>query len=278
MLRCSKYKGFPLRLSNGCLAGEPPQAAPGPQRPIPSELRTGAMRRQRGLAARAGFTIGRQRESRRAQPEGSSVRPPTAAIDKHRLAGLQDGVYSIAITLLVLDLKLPPLDGPLSDALLWSALLGLWPKLLTWLLSFWVLVLFWIGDVRTLAALAVVDGFLLRLALWRLALVSLLPFSTALIGEHGNHVPAAALYAAHLTLLAATQTVRHRVVRAHPQLLASADAAADRGAQAYLTLACAAAAFGLAFVTPGYNMLALLPLLAVPLLRRFGSRRAGRDG
>jgi hypothetical protein len=46
----------------------------------------------------------------------------------------------------------------------------------------------------------------------------------------------------------------------------------DAGLQAFATLACAAAAFGLAFVVPGYNMLALLPLL----LLRFFAKGAGR--
>ncbi|HRY87589.1 MAG TPA: TMEM175 family protein [Rubrivivax sp.] len=196
--------------------------------------------------------------------------PPTAAIDKHRLAALQDGVYAIAMTLLVLDLKLPPLGEHAADALLWSALLGLWPKLLTWLLSFWVLAIFWLGDARALAAVTVVDAFVLRLGLVRLALVSLLPFSTALMGEHGDQVSAAALYSGHLLLLAATQTWRHLYLRRRPGLAASPP---DRGAPAFATLACATAAFGLAFVVPAYNMFALMPALLVNLLRRFKPQR-----
>ena len=93
------------------------------------------------------------------------MNPHHPAIDKHRLAGLQDGVYSIAMTLLVLELKLPPIAEPLTNALLWSALLSIWPKLLTWLLSFWVLAVFWIGDARALATFTSVNGFLLRLGL-----------------------------------------------------------------------------------------------------------------
>lgn len=192
------------------------------------------------------------------------------AIDKHRLAGLQDGVYSIAMTLLVLELKLPPITEPLTNSLLWSALLSIWPKLLTWLLSFWVLAVFWIGDARALATFTVVNGFLLRLGLWRLALVSLLPFSTAFIGEHGDHVPASALYAAHLFVLAAAQTTRHLYLRSHPSAVSWPDQAVakDAGFQAFATLACAAAAFGLAFVAPGYNMFALVPLLFLRLFRK----------
>ncbi len=193
------------------------------------------------------------------------------AIDRHRLAGLQDGVYSIAMTLLVLELRLPSLGEPLTDALLWSALASTWPRLLTWLLSFWVLAIFWIGDVRTLATLAALDRWLLRLGLWRLALVSLLPFSSALIGEHGNLAPAAAVYAAHLFLLALAEAVRHLYLRGHPAIVTWPDPAAkaDAAVRAVSTLVCTATAFGLAFVAPGYNMLALLPILVLGLFRRF---------
>ncbi len=192
------------------------------------------------------------------------------AIEKGRLAGLQDGAYSIAMTLLVLDLKLPALGVQFGDAALWSALIALWPKLLTWLLSFWVLALFWAADARTLAAVEVIDGFLLRLGLLRLALVSLVPFSTTLIGEHGDRVPAAAVYAAHLLALAATQAVRHGYLHRRPAVACWPDpsVAADAALQARVTLVCAAVAFGFAFVAPGYNMFALLPVLLLRLFRR----------
>lgn len=194
-----------------------------------------------------------------------------AVIDKHRLAGLQDGVYSIAMTLLVLELKLPAAPEHLSDAILWSLLVSIWPKLLTWLLSFWVLVIFWIGDVRALSAFNAVDSFLLRLSLLRMALVSLLPFSTALMGEYGIHFAGAAVYSGHLVLLSGTQVARHAYVCRHTVFVtwASPQAAVELGHQSWATLVCAIAAFALAFVAPAYNMFALLPLVFLRVLRRF---------
>ena len=195
----------------------------------------------------------------------------STVIDKHRLAGLQDGVYSIAMTLLVLELKLPPLPEPLTDALLWSGLLSIWPKLLTWLLSFWVLAMFWISDVRALAMVTSVNGFLLRMSLWRLALVSLLPFSTAFIGEHGNHIAGGAIYAAHLFLVAGVQVFRHTYLNRHAEVITNPDPEVmqDSGLQAWTMLCCAGAAFALAFLAPGYNMFALLPMLFLRFFRRF---------
>ena len=200
------------------------------------------------------------------------------AIEKHRLAALQDGVYSIAMTLLVLELKLPPLPEHLSDPMLWSALLDIWPKLLTWLLSFWVLAVFWIGDARALTVFEAVDTFLLRLSLWRLALVSLIPFSTAFIGEHGNRAAGAAVYSAHLFLLATAQVLRNTYAHLRPEQVAwpSEDTRLDAIVQSWVTLVCAAVAFGLSFLAPGFNMLALLPLLFTRHARRFWSKRTAR--
>ena len=202
----------------------------------------------------------------------------TAAIDKHRLAALQDGVYSIAMTLLVLELKLPALPDSFDDSMLWSALLAIWPKLLTWLLSFWVLAVFWIGDARASTVFRTVDAFLLRLALWRLALVSLIPFSTAFIGEHGNHVAGAAIYSAHIFLLACAQVTRNVYARRHPVevIWPSQDARQDAFVQSWATLMCAAIAFATSFLAPGFNMLALLPLLFTRSARKAWARRSSK--
>lgn len=197
----------------------------------------------------------------------------TTAIDKHRLAGLQDGVYSFAMTLLVLELKLPPLPEQLTNALLWSALLAIWPKLLTWLLSFWVLTVFWTSDSRALQVFTVFDSFLLRLSLCRLALVGLIPFSTALLGQHGNLSVGASVYSAHLFLLAGIQVVRNAYSSRHPEVVAwpTTGAESEATAKGWATLICAGMAFALAFSVPGYNMFALLPLLLFRFTRIFRS-------
>lgn len=196
-----------------------------------------------------------------------------ATLDGHRLGGLQDAVYGIAMTLLVLELKLPGLGEHPTNAALWQALAQLTPRLLIWLLSFWVLGQLWVGNARALAFTPAVDRITLRIGLMQLALVSLLPFSTALIGEHGNLVAPAVLYALHIAALAALawwrvwHLVRDPAATTGPRLDAFA-AAARRSAIS--TLACALTAAALGVVVPGYNMLALVPL--VLLARAFRPR------
>ncbi|HOL37797.1 MAG TPA: TMEM175 family protein, partial [Rubrivivax sp.] len=107
-------------------------------------------------------------------------------LPRSRLDALADGVYAIAVTLLVLELRLPPLGAGVSQAALIQALQGIVPKVLVWLLSFWVAALLWASSVR-ISRLAGDDGKpTVVLELGQLALVSLLPFSSALMGEHGD--------------------------------------------------------------------------------------------
>src|SRR6476661_975825 len=63
-----------------------------------------------------------------------------------RLAALSDGIFAVAMTLLVLDLHVPE-SGPIhTEADLWQALVFLSPSLLTYFMSFLTLGIFWVGQ------------------------------------------------------------------------------------------------------------------------------------
>ncbi len=195
-------------------------------------------------------------------------------IARHRIDALSDGVYAIAITLLVLELKLPALAEGSSEAALRAALLALTPKILMWLLSFWVMAIFWLAQQRQNRYALGLDRLSLNIELAQLALVSLLPFSTALIGEHGDLPSAAAVYAANLLGLALLGFARVVHLARTPALQAEHLTPELQKALLWRSAAVAAlcvAAFGLAFVVPGWNMLALLPLI---LVRSHGPARA----
>lgn len=184
-------------------------------------------------------------------------------ISKARLEALSDGIYAVVLTLLVLELKLPPLLEASGSALN-AALLALLPKGLVWMLSFWVAALFWLAQGRVLRQSGEPDRLALLIELGHLALITLLPFSTAVVGEHGDQIGAALLYSVHLALLAALSLLRVARLRRHPPPHAEAfDAAAVRAQErrSRVVLACTLAAVALAFVVPGWNMLALLGVL-----------------
>ena len=66
-----------------------------------------------------------------------------AARGLDRLAALSDGLFAIAMTLIVLEIRVPDLARPASDGQLAEALVGLAPRFVTYLMSFLTLGIFW---------------------------------------------------------------------------------------------------------------------------------------
>lgn len=185
-------------------------------------------------------------------------------IGKQRMEALSDGLYAIALTLLVLELKLPPLGHALTNADLLHALRDLLPKVLTWFLSFWVMAVLWLSQVRVYGLVHSLSRAMVRLELVQLACVSLLPFSTALIGEHGNLPAAAVVYAANMLAVTLSGALRTReLLRQQRVHVEAVDAALLRTLKfrAAALPACAATAVVLGFFFPGWNMLAMVPML-----------------
>ena len=107
----------------------------------------------------------------------------TAGRRLERIAALSDGVFAIAMTLIVLEIHVPD-PGPIrSEQDLWSALLGLGPRLVTYFLSFLTLGIFWNGQQTQLNLFATADRDLSWLQLAFLATIALMPFSTSLLAE-----------------------------------------------------------------------------------------------
>jgi uncharacterized membrane protein len=96
------------------------------------------------------------------------------------LETFSDGVFAIAITLLILELDVP--TDTHGD--LWHALLQQWPSYLAYLISFAVIGIIWVNHHGILALVARVDRPLLYLNLLLLLAVAGIPFPTALIAEH----------------------------------------------------------------------------------------------
>lgn len=192
-------------------------------------------------------------------------------ISKQRFEALSDGLYAIALTLLVLELKLPQLGHHIANAELVNALLAILPKALTWLLSFWVMAILWMSQVRVYHLVHSLSRNMVRLELLQLACVSLLPFSTSVMGEYGELPAAAAIYAANMLAVTITGALRTRELLHSPRVHAKPiDESVARAlkVRAYTLPACAFTAFVLAFFFPGWNMLAMFLMVLVPTLAR----------
>jgi uncharacterized membrane protein len=118
-----------------------------------------------------------------------------------RLEALSDGVFAVAMTLLVLDLHTPVVETIHGEADLGRALLALAPRLFVYLMSFLTLGIFWVGQQTQLNHLARTDRNHAWLHLAFLFAVSLMPFSTSLIAQFISYRAALLVYWANIALL-----------------------------------------------------------------------------
>ncbi len=119
-----------------------------------------------------------------------------------RLTALTDGLFAVAMTLLVLGLRVP-LGTAGSEHDLWAALLRLGPSFAAYLLSFTMLGTFWLAQHTLLTILARCDRTLTWIHLGFLFVVSLLPFSAALLADHVHLRLAVGAYWLNILLLGA---------------------------------------------------------------------------
>lgn len=118
-----------------------------------------------------------------------------------RLAALSDGIFAVAMTLLVLDLRVPASEAIHSEHDLWRALVALGPRLIVYMMSFLTLGIFWVGQQTQLNHLEGSDRSLTWIHILFLFAVTLTPFSTMLLGEHLGYRIALLVYWANILLL-----------------------------------------------------------------------------
>jgi uncharacterized membrane protein len=129
--------------------------------------------------------------------------PPVRPLSPARLSALTDGIFAIAMTLLVLNLAVPELPAATAAAQLPHALLALWPKLLSYALSFVVVGVYWVGQHNQFHFLRWVDRPFLWLNLLFLLAVCTIPFSAALLGAYMWVPLAVAIYGLNLSAVGA---------------------------------------------------------------------------
>jgi uncharacterized membrane protein len=138
-----------------------------------------------------------------------------------RLEAFSDGVIAIAITLLILEVKIPHVRaGNLA-----SALGDQWPSYAAYVLTFIVIGIMWMNHHRAFELIARTDRGLLFVNLFMLMGIAFLPFPTALLADYvvdggGNAEVAAAIYSATMTIIGLTFLGIWLYLDRHPELLA----------------------------------------------------------
>lgn len=138
-------------------------------------------------------------------------------LSKHRIEALVDGIFAVAMTLLVIDLRLPDHGHLASEAALRNALLELIPNLISWLISFFVLAIFWIANHRLYNYVRHADQGLLWLTILNLAGAALLPFASALSSQFPS-LTAQLVYSGVMILMGVSLMLLARRIHQHPEL------------------------------------------------------------
>ncbi len=147
-------------------------------------------------------------------------------VNKQRLEAFSDGVYAIVITLLILDIRIP--DVPPSS--LAQALVAMLPQAFTYVLSFFVVALYWFSHHRVAQQVKLIDGTFVWLNMIWLLFVTVMPFPTALLGRYPLQPIPTAIYGIDLILANVTGFIILGYMKNHPELChTSIDSTVFRG-------------------------------------------------
>jgi uncharacterized membrane protein len=193
---------------------------------------------------------------------------------RHRLDALSDGIFGVAMTLLVLEIRIPDGVDPHTDAELLAVIAGLAPKIWPYALSFVVLGARWRKMIAGRPGKAPVSRIYMTWSLANLLLVTFVPFSTLVLGRYASLAPAVWLYSANLAGMAIASWRASRTAPAEERNGGLEDAAG-----LVVFLVSAATTMGLSLMhTPwapmGFALNAMAPL-AESLARKHEAKAAG---
>jgi uncharacterized membrane protein len=209
--------------------------------------------------------------------------------DTGRIEAFSDGVFAIAITLLIIEIGVPHLEDEPPGTTLPQALVGLWPSYLGYVISFLQIGVIWANHHNRFRFIERSDHGLLFLNILFLMCVAFIPFPTALLAEYlestaSERETAGVIYAGTLAVTAVFFTLLW--------LYAAANRLVDRNLDSSLVRAMTrryllgTVAYLLVFVLAYVNVAASLILIVILALLfvlpepgdRAGKERAGRGG
>jgi uncharacterized membrane protein len=128
-------------------------------------------------------------------------------VEFSRALAFSDGVFGVAITLLITTIDVPHVSGPDLGHKLTSALKDLDGSVVSYFISFAVIGLMWMHHHRLFSRIRRVDGAALWLNLLSLSFIVLMPFTTELMGDYGGEPISIALYALNIALAVFSYTL-----------------------------------------------------------------------
>jgi uncharacterized membrane protein len=187
---------------------------------------------------------------------------------RHRFDALTDGLFGVAMTLLVLEVRLPEAAHPQTTGELLELLAAVAPKFWPYVLSFAVLGVRWRELIKGRSSHGEVSQRYINWGLAYLLLVTLVPFTTMVLGRFGSLPPSVWLYSVNLAGMA---ICAWRLTAALPP--------AERRPEEYtlvslvVLLLSAALAVAFSFLHTAWACLAFALNAATPVAERFFQRR-----
>ncbi|MGR7993784.1 MULTISPECIES: TMEM175 family protein [unclassified Xanthobacter] len=173
---------------------------------------------------------------------------------KARVDALCDGIFAFAMTLLVVDIRLPEGLAVTTSAELAQQLTRLTPQAVAYVISFFVLAAEWRATIAIRHDTEAVSGRALQVWLWFLLFVTMVPFSSALVGRYG-HLPLAVwVYAFNMAGLGLLSLPLHRMEV--PAAVRTQGSAGQR--RTFLFIGSAVASVLVSLWAPNYAMYAYL--------------------
>lgn len=139
-------------------------------------------------------------------------------ISKNRLETLVDGIFAIAMTLLVLGISPPRPQDSLAETVLPGMIESLVPQVFLFIVAFLVLALFWLGHHRQFHFVHKIDPVLLWINILILISIVFVPFSTDVAGDYPAVREAALLFHANMFIVGLLFLVQWRYISRHEHL------------------------------------------------------------
>jgi len=122
-----------------------------------------------------------------------------------RLDQLSDGIFAIVMTILVFEIKVPTIWGPIDNTGLWLEIKMLLPLFLSYILSFALLFTYWRAHHFFISVYAKnIDSKLTNINAFFFMLVSLIPFSASILGQFSRNELSVIIFGIHIILIGLT--------------------------------------------------------------------------
>jgi len=116
------------------------------------------------------------------------------AFTKNRVETFSDGIFAIIVTLLILEIKVPHIEDAGSSRELFNAIVILFPKFFSWVISFLTVCIVWVNHHRLFEMFKGINIVLFWMNVHLLLWVCFVPFPTALVGDYPQNPVAVAFY------------------------------------------------------------------------------------